>query len=273
MTPDTLRVALAQVTSSDDPGHNLETIEHYTRDAVARGAQMVVFPEAMMCRFGNPLDAVSEPLSGPWATAVGRIAEDYAVAVIAGMFTPSDEGRVRNTMLVARSGGATHYDKIHLYDAFGYRESDTVAAGDEPVVFAVDDVTIGVATCYDLRFPELFTTLADRGADVTVVCASWGRGPGKVEQWSLLTRARALDSTTFVIACGQADPAASGDHVEGTAPLGVGYSAVCAPDGRVVAQAGPAPELMVVDLDLSEVAQTREVLPVLANRRPGVVAG
>lgn len=265
---------MAQITSGTDPTSNLALVADSTREAAEQGARLVVFPEATMCRFGVPLGPVAEPLDGPWASKVVELAQQHGVTIVAGMFTPSGDGRVANTLVIGQPDGTlASYDKIHLYDAFGYRESDTVAAGDEPVVFAVDDVTIGVATCYDLRFPELFTTLADRGADVTVVCASWGRGPGKVEQWSLLTRARALDSTTFVIACGQADPAASGEHVEGTAPLGVGYSAVCAPDGRVVAQAGPAPELMVVDLDLSEVAQTREVLPVLANRRPGVVAG
>ena len=102
------------------------------------------------------------------------------------------------------------YDKIHLFDAFGFAESDTVAPGDEPVTIEVDGLTVGLATCYDLRFPGLFQLLADRGATLVVVPASWGAGPGKREQWDLLVRARALDSTTFVAACGQADPTTVG---------------------------------------------------------------
>ncbi len=105
-------------------------------------------------------------------------------------------------------GVDAHYDKIHLFDAFGFRESDTVEAGREPVMIMVGDVAVGLTTCYDVRFPGLYTALADRGAQVTCVAASWGAGPGKIDQWRLLTRARALDSTTFVVAAGQADPRA-----------------------------------------------------------------
>ena len=100
----------------------------------------------------------------------------------------------------------TSYDKIHLYDAFGFAESDTVAPGSDPVVIEVDGETLGLAICYDIRFPELFRALADRGASTVLLPASWGAGPGKVEQWELLVRARAIDSTTYVLACDQADP-------------------------------------------------------------------
>src|SRR3712207_9475310 len=97
-----------------------------------------------------------------------------------------------------------------LFDAYGFAESDTVAPGDKPVVIEIGGAQVGLSTCYDLRFPGLYTTLADAGAELTVVAASWGAGPGKVEQWELLARARALDATTFVAACGQADPATVG---------------------------------------------------------------
>ena len=110
------------------------------------------------------------------------------------MFTPGtadDGGKVRNTLLVTGRGIEASYDKIHLFDAFGFAESDTVDAGTEPVTFELDGVTFGLATCYDIRFPGLFTENADRGADVNIVCASWGSGPGKAEQWKLLARARA----------------------------------------------------------------------------------
>lgn len=189
------------------------------------------------------------------------------------MFTPHDDQRVRNTLLITGTDVRAGYDKIHLFDAFGYSEVDTVAAGEHPVIVDVAGVRLGVATCYDIRFPEQFTAMADAGADVVVVSASWGRGPGKVEQWSLLSRARALDSTTFVVACGQADPEASGEIISGTAPLGVGHSVICAPDGRVVGELGAAPELLTFELDVSDVDRVRRVLPVLANRRLAVGVG
>jgi predicted amidohydrolase len=142
-----------------------------------------------------------------------------------------------------------------------------VAGGEKPVVVEVGDVGVGLSTCYDVRFPGLFTALADAGAQLVCVCASWGAGPGKVDQWQLLTRARALDATTYVAACGQADPAAAGEVRRGTAPTPVGHSAVVGPMGDVAAALGPAPGLLLHDVDPGRVEEVRRTLPVLANRR------
>ncbi|MFF4504641.1 carbon-nitrogen hydrolase family protein [Streptomyces sp. NPDC001401] len=259
-----MRVALGQIGSTADPAANLLLVEKEVARAAAAGAQLLVLPEATMCRFGVPLRPVAEPLDGPWATRVRELAADAGLTVVAGMFTPAADGRVHNTVIVAGPGGPLgHYDKIHLYDAFGQRESDTVAPGTEPLTVDVAGVRVGVATCYDIRFPGLFTELAWRGALVTVVPASWGAGPGKRDQWTLLARARALDSTSFVVACGQADP---GEAVSGPAPTGVGGSLVVSPLGEVRARLGPAPDFTAVDLDLREVSRARETIPVLANR-------
>ncbi|GAA2661625.1 MULTISPECIES: carbon-nitrogen hydrolase family protein [Actinosynnema] len=258
-----MRVALCQFNSTTDPAANLGLVKTQVATAAARGARVVVLPEAVMCRFGVPLGPVAEPLDGPWATAVRAVADEHGVVVVAGMFTPSPDGRVANTLLV--TGGDHHvgYDKIHLFDAFGFTESRTVAPGGEPLVVEVDGVGLGLATCYDVRFPELFRALADRGAAAVVVAASWGAGEGKVEQWRLLARARALDSTTWVLACGQSDP---GEQA-GSAPTGVGHSLAVGPMGGVVAELGAEPGVLVVDVDVAAVAKAREVLPVLANRR------
>ncbi|TKV28589.1 carbon-nitrogen hydrolase family protein [Arthrobacter sp. NamB2] len=262
-----MRVAIAQMTSGSDPSENLEQVERLTREASAGGADLVVFPEATMCAFGNDLSAVVEPLDGPWASRVREIAVGSGIVIVAGMFTPGSEGRVRNTLLAVGPGVDTSYDKVHLFDAFGYRESDSVEPGTQAVTFALEGATVGLATCYDIRFPALFAANAGKGAQVNIVCASWGAGEGKVEQWSLLARARALDSTTFVVACGQADPASSGMQLAGSAPTGVGHSAVVSPLGRVIAELGPAPELAFVDIDTAEIDDARGKLPVLANAR------
>ncbi|ATD69448.1 MULTISPECIES: carbon-nitrogen hydrolase family protein [Gordonia] len=262
-----MRVAMAQISSTDDPSENLATLRAATQEAASRGARLVVFPEATMCRFGVPLKPVAEEIDGSWARGVSEVAASAGVTVVAGMFTPSDDGRVFNTVLVAHPDGSRlGYDKLHLYDAFGFHESKTVAPGAEPVTFEVDGVTVGVATCYDIRFPALFTTLARRGAQVIVVPTSWGAGPGKIHQWEVLATARALDSTTFVVAVGQAlppDEAVAGSGV----PTGIGHSQITDPFGTVVAAYPETVCVDVHDLDLELVEKARMQLAVLANER------
>ncbi|OBI09732.1 hydrolase [Mycolicibacter heraklionensis] len=259
-----MRIACAQILSGADPAENLRLVTDYTQRAADQGASLVVFPEAAMCRFGVPLKPVAEPLDGPWATQVREVAARAQITVVAGMFTPADDGRVTNTLLAVGPGTDTHYHKVHLYDAFGFTESRTVAPGLEPVVIDVDGVGVGLSTCYDIRFPALYTELADRGAQLTVVCASWGAGPGKLAQWELLARARALDSTSYVVAVGQADPGGAEDF--SGAPTGVGHSLVTSPWGEVIASAGASPQLLVCDIDLDTVAAARRTLAVLSNR-------
>jgi len=268
-----MRIALAQILSSEDPAANLALVAAQAAKAAESGADLVLFPEATMRCFGRSLREVAEPLDGPWASGVRDIVDRHRIAIVAGMFTPhpASDGRVRNTLLAVGPGLDAHYDKIHLFDAFGFTESATVAPGDELVVVTIAGVRVGLTICYDVRFPALYLALADRGAQLIAVCASWGAGPGKVEQWSLLTRARALDTTTFVAAAGQAEPAASSVASESepssAAPTGVGYSALISPRGEVLASLGAEPGLLVVDVDPGELAAVRAAIPVLANRR------
>ncbi|QYN16944.1 carbon-nitrogen hydrolase family protein [Amycolatopsis sp. DSM 110486] len=261
------RIALCQLNSGDDPEDNLKLVRSGVEAAAADGARIVVFPEATMARFGRPLGPVAQPLDGPWASAVSAIAEEHGVLVVAGMFTPAEDGRVRNTLLITGLGQRLGYDKIHLYDAFGFAESDTVAPGETPVTFEVEGTVFGVATCYDMRFPELFRSLADDGADIVLVPTSWGAGDGKLDQWRVLVRARALDSGCWVVGCGQADPAASGIEVNPKAPTGIGHSVVADGFGRVLVELGDAPETVVVEVDPAVAGKARGATGALANRR------
>ncbi|WP_432511269.1 nitrilase-related carbon-nitrogen hydrolase [Kineococcus sp. SYSU DK001] len=258
-----MRIALSQLNSGTDPAANLGLARAEIAAAAEAGARLLVLPEAFSCRFGVPLGPVAEPVDGPWAEGLAEAADAAGLTVVAGAFSPGEGGRVRNTLLARGAGVRDHYDKVHLYDAFGFAESDTVEAGTRPVVLDVDGVGVGLATCYDVRFPGLFQHLAGAGAQVVVLVASWGAGPGKVEQWDLLTRARALDCTSFVVACGQAERA----EAHGPAPTGVGHSRVVGPLGQVVAALDAAPGRLVVDLDLGEVAAARAAVPVLTGRR------
>ncbi|MDQ2637639.1 MAG: carbon-nitrogen hydrolase family protein [Actinomycetota bacterium] len=262
-----MRIALAQILSGTEPSANLGLVEEYTRRAADEGAQMVLFPEATMCRFGVPLGPIAEPLDGAWASGVRAIAERAGIVVVAGMFVPAPDGRVTNTLIAAgpSSDGFVdaHYDKIYLYDAFGFAESKTVAPGREPVVIQVDGVTVGLTLCYDVRFPELYVELARRGAQLCTVHASWGSGDGKLDQWTLLARARAIDTTGFVAAVDQAYP---GDEIAAAGPTGVGGSLVASPVGQVVASAGADPQLLVTDIDPDTAKKTRETIAVMNNR-------
>ncbi len=258
-----MRVALAQIRSGTEPTANLALVEHYTQRAADEGAQLVLFPEATMCRFGVPLAPIAEPFDGAWASGVRAIAERAGIVVVAGMFVPADNDRVTNTLIATGPGVDARYDKIHLYDAFGFAESKTVAPGHDPVVITVDEVSVGLTLCYDVRFPELYVELARRGAQLITVHASWGTGPGKLEQWTLLARARAIDTTGFVAAVDQAYP---GDEIAAFGPNGVGGSVVASPLGEVIASAGADPHVLVTDIDLGAAQKARETIAVMSNR-------
>ena len=166
-----------------------------------------------------------------------------------------DPARPFNT-LIARGAARAAYRKIHLYDSFGYRESDRLSAGDPvPTVVEVGGFGVGLMTCYDLRFPELGRALVDAGAEVLVVPAAWVAGPRKVEHWRTLVRARAIENTCYVVAVGQPGPRYTG------------HSTVVDPLGDVVVEAGEGPEVLTAVVDHTVLERARSTNPSLANRR------
>jgi predicted amidohydrolase len=174
-----MRVGLVQLAASTESEENLTAIRRLT---AGLDADVFVFPEATMHDFGNPafpLGPFAQALDGPFVSTLSTIAQERSAGVIAGMFERSaDPGRPYNTLVVVGSDGEliATYRKAHLYDSFGYRESDRLQAG-EPVPVAVElgGIRFGLMTCYDLRFPEQARALVDAGADVVVVSAAWLR--------------------------------------------------------------------------------------------------
>jgi predicted amidohydrolase len=248
-----MQVVLVQESSTLDPAQNRERLE----SLVPAGADLVVLPEAFARDFGEPgsdLAPYAEPLDGEFVTEVERVAKLRETTVVAGMFERTG-GTPYNTVVVR---GAAHLDyrKIHLYDSFGYRESDVLAAGPiQPATFELAGTTVGLITCYDLRFPELSRRLVDAGAEVILVPAAWVAGPRKVDHWTTLLRARAIENTVYVVGVGQ------------PAPRYTGHSLVVGPLGDVLAEGGDDAETLTVDLDLAAVAEARRTNPSLANRR------
>jgi predicted amidohydrolase len=256
-----LNVAVVQVASSLDPAENLEALG-VVADVCARDPKpdLVVFPEAMMRDFGTPGSDVAEfaeDLDGPFVQRLHGLARDHDVTVVAGMFERSDDpGRPYNTLAVVDGDGLrASYRKIHLYDSFGYKESDRLLAGDvEPVVVEARGIRVGLMTCYDLRFPELARALVDRGAEVLAVPAAWVAGPGKVEHWRTLLKARAIENTVYVAAAGQPGPRYTG------------HSMIVTPRGEAVEAVDD--DLFVESaVEREHLDQARAQNPSLANRR------
>ena len=172
-----MKIALLQIASGGNKMDNLAMITPLVRDAAAAGATLIVLPEGASQAFEQGrLDTQAEELDGPFATGLRTLADELRVTIVAGMFRPADTktvngkefNRVYNTALITGGGVHTGYDKIHTYDAFNYKESDTVCPGAELVTFVHEGTTVGVATCFDIRFPEQFQQLAARGAQVVV---------------------------------------------------------------------------------------------------------
>ena len=189
-TVASLRVALVQHASGLEPDANRALVAELAPD----DADLIVFPEAFARDFGeagSDVSAYAEPLDGPFATEVARVAEERGATVVAGMFEPGDEPDRPFNTLVTRGAVTAAYRTIHLYDSFGYQESARLVAGPvEPVLVDVDGFRVGLMTCYDLRFPELARELVGRGAELLVVPAAWVAGPLKVDHWRTLARAR-----------------------------------------------------------------------------------
>lgn len=251
-----LHVTLVQRASALDPAVNRAALDDVVD--LAAQADLVVLPEAFARDFGEPgadLAPYAEGLDGPFATRLAEVAGN--AVVVAGMFeTASGTDRPYNTLVLAGPGVRATYRKIHLYDSFGYRESDTLTAGPlRPVTAQVDGFRLGLMTCYDLRFPELARSLSTEGVDVIVVPAAWVAGPRKVMQWQTLLRARAIENVCWVVAAAQ------------PGPRYCGHSMVVSPVGEVVAEAGEGEELLSAALDLAAVREAREANPSLANRR------
>ncbi|MFC4009787.1 carbon-nitrogen hydrolase family protein [Nonomuraea purpurea] len=253
-------IALCQIPVSPDPPTNLKRV----KEALARaeGADLAIFPEATLTRYGRRITELAEPLDGPFVSGLAEAAGEHGLPVIAGVFESGDD-RVRNTAVVLDAQGALRaaYRKIHLFDSFGAKESDLVAPGAEPVVVELAGLRVGLATCYDLRFPELFRALVDRGAELFAVIAAWGSGPLKEEHWVTLVKARALENTMWTAAVGQApNPAESSDG------YGVGRSMLVDPLGVVRADAGTGPGVQLVQVDHEWTATARATLPCLQHR-------
>jgi deaminated glutathione amidase len=268
--PKSSQVAVIQMNASDDMPANIATALRLIDQAAATGARLVALPEVWT--FIGPSEANfdhAETIPGPLTERLAERARQHGIYLHAGSVLEkrANEPKVFNTSMVFDPSGeiVAKYSKIHMFDVVldgvaSYQESETVQPGDEIVTFDLDGITVGLAICYDLRFPELFRILALRGAEVIVLPAAFTLMTGK-DHWELLIRARAVENQVFMLAPGQHGADYAGNRC-------YGRSMIVDPWGVVLAVAPDADTVATATLDWETLRRVRRQVPSLANRMP-----
>ena len=237
------------------------------RQARERGAELIVFPEFQMAfspasQTAVELTGLAESLDGPFVTELCAAAKASKIATVATIYeTTSVPNRVYDTAIWIDNSGnvASVYRKLHLYDAFGFKESDKFHPGaDIAPLTVLGDGRFGMMICYDLRFPELARMLTLQGANILLAPSGWVQGDLKLAHWQTMIKARALENGCYVIAPDQ------------VGNIYIGHSMAVDPLGRTLVDLGENESVEVIDLDFNLVYETREKLPLLKNRRTDV---
>jgi predicted amidohydrolase len=263
-----MKIGLAQMNSQDSKSHNLNRAAELIDRLAQQGAEFVVLPEYF--NYLGPDEhkpAQAEPIDASQSLArISAKAREYRIHIHLGSFLERGGDAVFNTSVVFDPRGEiiATYRKIHLFDVRipggrEYLESETLTAGNEPVTFAIGGITFGLAICYDLRFPELFRRMSDRGAQVLLVPAAFTLQTGR-DHWELLARARAVENLCWVVAVGQ-----WGKHPPANTCFG--RSMVIDPWGLVTVQAQDGETTALADIDMETLHRIRESFPALGHRR------
>ncbi|MCU1535463.1 MAG: carbon-nitrogen hydrolase family protein [Glaciihabitans sp.] len=257
-------IAVCQFAPGTDWQENLATIRALAGEAVDQGASLVVFPEYssyFAARLGRDYVDAAQPINGPFVSGMADVARDLGIHLVAGLVErlETDADHFANTLVALAPDGtlAAKYRKLHLYDAFGDTESNWVRAGEIelPETFSFGEFTVGLQTCYDLRFPEVTRRLVDAGTTLVLVPSEWVAGPGKVHHWRTLLTARAIENLVYV---------AAADH---TPPVGVGNSMILDPAGVELVTIESKTGAASAPISAARVAEVRATNPALALRR------
>lgn len=271
-----MKVALVQLNSGDDPAENLLATLGLIQQAADEGAEFVLTPEVTNClsfsrRHQNSV--LQHEDSDPTLAALRTCATTNKIWLLIGSLalkTNDQDGRFANrSFMISPSGEITaRYDKIHMFDVDvskteSYRESDGYRPGDSAVTAKLDEATVGMTICYDVRFPHLHRALAHAGADIITVPAAFAETTGRAH-WETLLRARAIETGCFVLA-----PAQTGEHSRDPKKSRKtwGHSLAISPWGEILADGGADVGITMVELDLSQVAATRRRIPSLSHDR------
>jgi len=266
-----MRTACVQLRSGDDVAENARAASALIREAAKAGAKFVATPEntgLMAPDGGAKLEKTFAEKDDPALPVFKALANELDIWLLVGSLAirTSAAKTANRSFLIGPDGRViARYDKIHLFDVSlpsgeSYRESNTVEAGEEAVAVSLPWGRIGLSVCYDLRFPQLYRSLAKAGAEILTVPSAFTETTGKAH-WHVLLRARAIENSCFVMA-----PAQGGTHANGRKTYG--HSLIVGPWGDVLAEAGTEPGVIMAELDLDEVADVRGRLPALQHDRP-----
>ena len=261
-----MRASLIQIAVNESESVEARRIRAAELVREQTDSDLVVLPELWTVGAFSyeQFETEAEPLDGPTLAVMSDAARDAGVWLHAGSFVErAGDGSLYNTAVVLSPEGelAASYRKIHRF-GFDQGEAVMMAAGDSLTTVALPEQTLGLATCYDLRFPELFRGLVDAGATTMVVAAGW---PARRRaHWTLLNRARAVEDQAYVLACASAGTHAGVEQA--------GHSIAVDPWGEVLAEAGPGEDVLTVELDPAKEAETREQIPALKDRVLGLHA-
>jgi predicted amidohydrolase len=266
-----LKAALVQMAVSGDKEANLATAAAYAAKAAEAGADLVILPEMFNCPYSNDsFPAYAEPEGGESHQFLSELAKGLGIWLVAGSIPERTvDGKLRNTSFVFDRLGrqVAKHSKMHLFDidvegGQKFKESDTLTPGSSVTVFETEFCRIGLAICYDLRFPELARLMVDEGAKILVIPAAFNMTTGPAH-WEVLFRNRALDNQAYVLGVAPArDP--EGPYVS------YGHSLAVSPWGDVLTMMEAAPGMVMVELDLDYVDKVRRELPLLQHRRKDV---
>lgn len=271
-----MKAALLQLTSSDDPGENLEMLRAMLVDAAGQGAKFVLTPEVTNCvstSRTHQAEVLQLPTDNTFLRGIQDAAATLGIWVLLGSLaikTDDPDGRFANRCFVIAPDGSVRaeYDKIHMFDVDidaeeSYRESAGYRPGTRAVVAQTDFAQLGLSICYDMRFPKLYQALAGAGAQILTVPAAFSPVTGAAH-WHSLLRARAIETGCYVIA-----PAQTGAHPmkRGKPRSTYGHSLVVSPWGEVLVDAGTMPGVYLFELDIDTVQDARRRVPALHNQR------
>ena len=262
------KIALCQIDGSADKQANLKLASEYVKQAADNGARVVSLPEMWNCPYAAKyFREAAEPADGQTVEFMSRLAEEQGICLIGGSIPEIEDGKVYNSSFSFDPKGNMigRFRKVHLFDVdikggITFKESDTLTPGDEMLVLDTEFCKIGVAICFDVRFPEWFRKMALAGAKLVVLPAAFNMTTGPVH-WDLTMRARALDNQIYLAANARAGDAG------GPYPS-YGNSCIASPWGDFIAHTDEKAGILYGDIDTDYVDRVREELPLLRCRRP-----
>lgn len=263
--------ASVQNTATPDLRHDIGVLSGLIREAAAGGARFVATPEycaGLDTKDGKLFPVADEESQHPALPALQALASELGIWLLVGSIgVRAPDGRIfnRSYMLSPEGTIKARYDKIHLFDidlggGHSYRESATIAPGDAGVIAPCVEGTVGLSICYDIRFPMLYRAYAQAGAGILAAPAAFTRVTG-MAHWHVLQRARAIENGAYVISPSQCGTLSGGAEC-------YGHSLIVDPWGQVLAEAGDSPGVILAEIDISKVNETRARIPSLRHDRP-----